>query len=195
MPTYRVLAVSKGRSVQAIRTLYSKGYRDFGENKAVEFKDKKALLSDLKEIRWHFIGQIQSNKIKIIAQADVVQSLSTLKQAQLLAKHTLKEQLPVFIQVNLNRDTNRGGCFPENIPSLAQAIGQIPKLKLLGLMTILPLNTPHPPAHWFENMRQLSKPEYPELSMGMTEDYQEAILYGTTWVRLGRALFDMYNNF
>ncbi|MEI6806589.1 MAG: YggS family pyridoxal phosphate-dependent enzyme [Myxococcaceae bacterium] len=188
IPGIRLLAVSKGQPLEKIQALYEFGQRDFGENYAEEFKLKQeALNSVCPEIRWHFIGQIQSNKIKTIAQAHFVHSLSTLKHAKLLAEHTLHENLPVFIQVNLSREKNRGGALPEEIPSLAKAISEIPKLKLMGLMAILPLQGDR--KTWFAQMQALQNPAYPELSMGMSDDYQEAIQYGATWIRLGSALF------
>ncbi len=189
--SYKILAVSKGRSLEAIRALYAQGQRDFGENYADELAQKqKALQTDCPEIKWHFIGQIQSNKIKLIAQADYVHSLASLKHAQLLAKHTPHMRLPVFIQVNLSSEPHRGGVLPNEVPSLAQAILGIPKLKLIGLMAILPINTDKPASDWFSQMQALQHPDYPELSMGMSDDFKEAIAHGATWIRLGRALFN-----
>src|SRR3989338_946642 len=183
-----LLAVSKGRSLEQIKALYDSGQRDFGENYAEEFKSKQeALKTSCPEIKWHFIGQIQSNKIKIISQAHYVHSLSKLKHAQLLAEHTAHNLLQVFIQVNLSRESHRGGVVPEEISNLAESILKIPKLKLIGLMAILPLQGD--PNHWFAQMQALQQPNYPELSMGMSDDYQVAIQHGATWVRLGKALF------
>ena len=184
----KLLAVSKGRSLEQIIALYNSGQRDFGENYAEEFKSKQeALKTSCPEIKWHFIGQIQSNKIKIISQAHYVHSLSKLKHAQLLAEHTAHNLLQVFIQVNLSRESHRGGVVPEEISNLAESILKIPKLKLIGLMAILPLQGD--PNHWFSQMQTLQPPNYPELSMGMSDDYQVAIQHGATWVRLGKALF------
>ena len=184
----KLLAVSKGRSLEQIIALYNSGQRDFGENYAEEFKSKQeALKTSCPEIKWHFIGQIQSNKIKIISQAHYVHSLSKLKHAQLLAEHTAHNLLQVFIQVNLSRESHRGGVVPEEISNLAESILKIPKLKLIGLMAILPLQGD--PNHWFAQMQALQQPNYPELSMGMSDDYQVAIQHGATWVRLGKALF------
>lgn len=183
-----LLAVSKGQDSEKIKALYDLGQRNFGENYAEEFKTKQeALKISCPEIHWHFIGQIQSNKIKIISQAHYVHSLSDLRHAQLLAQHTPHAELLVFIQVNLAREKHRGGVFPEQIADLANAILDIPKLKLIGLMTILPLHGES--KHWFRQMQTLQNPSYPELSMGMSGDYQEAIAHGATWIRLGTALF------
>ena len=184
------LAVSKGQPLDKIKALYATGQRDFGENYAEEFVAKRdALKTDCPDIRWHFIGQIQSNKIKLIAQADYVHSLASLKHAELLAKQTPHSKLPVLIQINLSAETHRGGILPSELPEFVKALSSIPKLKLMGLMTILPIDTDHPPSYWFAQMQALKNPDYPELSMGMSDDYEEAIKYGATWVRLGTALF------
>lgn len=189
------LAVSKGQPLEKIKALYAKGQRDFGENYAEEFITKKeALKTDCPDIRWHFIGQIQSNKIKLIAQADYIHSLASLKHAGLLAEQTSHSQLPVFIQINLSGEPHRGGILPSELPEFVKALSSIPRLKLIGLMTVLPIHTNHPPSYWFAQMQALKHPDYPELSMGMSDDYQEAIKYGATWIRLGSALFGIRPN-
>lgn len=181
-----LLAVSKGQSPQKIQDLYALGQRDFGENYAEELSTKMRVL---KEVCWHFIGQIQSNKIKQIAQAHWVHSLASLKHAKLLAEHTPHERLKVFLQVNLSAEPRRGGVLSADLHALAQAVMQIPKLELKGLMAILPLHPKYPPAYWFQLMQSLQKPQYLELSMGMSDDFEEAIAHEATWIRLGVALF------
>lgn len=184
------LAVSKGQPIEKIKALYATGQRDFGENYAEEFIAKRdALKTACPEIRWHFIGQIQSNKIKLIAQADTIHSLASLKHAKLLSEQTPHKQLPVFIQINLSSEPHRGGILPSELPEFVKALSKIPKLKLIGLMTILPIDTNQPPGYWFAQMQALQNPAYPELSMGMSDDHEEAIKYGATWIRLGTALF------
>ncbi len=181
-----VLAVSKGQPLSKIEALYNQGQRDFGENYASEMIRKMdALAEKCPDIRWHFIGQIQSNKIKQIARANVIQSISKIKQIDAIAQGTFHAKLGVFIQVNLDRDPTRGGALPEEIPALKEAILKQPKLKLMGLMTITPLER----GDWFKVMKSLQLSDYPELSMGMSDDYEEAIKHGATWVRLGTALF------
>lgn len=189
MKNFNLLAVSKGRSLERIRALYAQGQRDFGENYAEELAQKQeALKTDCPGIKWHFIGQIQSNKIKLIAKADYVHSLASFKHAKLLAENTPHEILPVFIQVNLSGESHRGGVLVSELPELVKSIQTLPKLQLIGLMTILPINTKHPPSYWFAQMQALKHPDYPELSMGMSADYEQAIAHGATWIRLGRAL-------
>lgn len=190
MKTFKILAVSKGQSLEKIKALYAEGQRDFGENYAEELAQKQeALKTDCPDIKWHFIGQIQSNKIKLIAQSNYIHSLSSLKHAKLLAEQTPHEILPVFIQVNLSDEAHRGGVLISELPNLVKSIQALPKLKLMGLMAILPINTDKPASYWFAKMQALQHPDYPELSMGMSADYEEAITYGATWIRLGTALF------
>ncbi len=208
-----VLAVSKGQPISKIEALYAQGQRDFGENYASEMVRKMdALAETCPDIRWHFIGQIQSNKIKQIARANIIQSVSKIRQIDVLVNATPHEQLGIFIQVNLSprptsrgpgwipgqarddkavfQDDKRGGALPEEIPAFKEAILKQPKLKLMGLMTITPLER----GDWFKVMKSLRLPDYPELSMGMSDDYEEAIKHGATWVRLGTALFGPRTN-
>ncbi|MES2503465.1 MAG: YggS family pyridoxal phosphate-dependent enzyme [Myxococcota bacterium] len=190
LTSVKLLAVSKNQPIQKIEALYTLGQRDFGENYAEELDAKLHILKErLKDIRWHFIGQIQSNKIRLIAQADMVHSLANLKHAELLAKHTPHSRLPVLLQVNLSGEPHRGGVPVSQLAQMADAIASIPRLDLKGFMAILPLGTPHPPAYWFAQMQALQTSQWPELSMGMSEDYEEAIMHGATWVRIGSALF------
>lgn len=190
MSAHKILAVSKGQSLEKIKVLYAQGQRDFGENYAEELAQKqKALKADCPDIKWHFIGRIQSNKTKLIAQANYVHSLASLKHADLLAQQTPHEFLPVFIQLNLSGEAHRSGVLVSELSGLARSVQTIPKLKLIGLMAILPLNTGKPDSYWFAQMQALKNPEYPELSMGMSDDYKEAINFGATWIRLGTAIF------
>lgn len=184
-----LLAVSKNRSIQEIKALYAQGQRDFGENYAAEFHAKKEqLLTDCPNIRWHYIGQIQSNKMAMIAQADYVHSLASLKHAELLANLATKP-ITVFIQINLSGEIHRGGITPAELPNFIDRLIQFDRLKLAGLMAILPIHTPYSSSHWFKSVQDLKQDQYPELSMGMSEDFEEAIAYGATWIRIGRALF------
>jgi pyridoxal phosphate enzyme (YggS family) len=190
-----VLAVSKGQPLHKIEALYAQGQRDFGENYAGEMIRKMdALANKCPEIHWHFIGQIQTNKIEQIARANIVQSVSKIKQIDRLSKATHHEKLGVFIQVNLDKDPARGGALPEEIPALQEAILKQPNLKLMGLMAITPIVSETSHTDWFKVMKNLQLPDYPELSMGMSDDYEEAIKHGATWVRLGTALFGPRKN-
>ena len=183
-----LLAVSKGRSADEIAELYALGQRDFGENYALEMKEKQHVLSKrCSDIRWHFIGQIQTNKARIIASSFMVHSVSSLKHAQVLARFVVDgKKLPILIQINFDKAIHRGGIAPENLSKLKQEIKSIPNLELRGLMTVLPLHGVV--TDYFAQMRDL-RGELPELSMGMSADFESALAYESTWIRIGRALF------
>lgn len=187
----KLLAVSKGRSVDEIAELYDLGQRDFGENYAVEMQKKQqVLMKRCSDIRWHFIGQIQTNKARIIASSFMVHSVSSLKQAKALTRFVeLERKLPVFIQINFEKALYRGGIAPDRLAELKSEIQLISNLELRGLMTVLPLHTsPVSCAAYFVQMHEL-RGELEELSMGMSGDFESALVYGSTWIRIGRALF------
>lgn len=192
-----ILAVTKGQSIETIQALYALGLRDFGENYVNEWWSKKTQLTSIcPDIRWHFIGRIQSNKINKIAQADVVHSVSKLEYLPLLAKaRTNETSLEVFLQINLYKEDGRSGFTEESVGSVFEANHLTPKLTITGLMTILPLHASEKPQPWFARLAQLRDTleeryaiKLPNLSMGMSQDYLEAIASGATWVRLGTIL-------
>ncbi|MBH1988739.1 MAG: YggS family pyridoxal phosphate-dependent enzyme [Myxococcaceae bacterium] len=184
------IAVSKNRSIEAIEALYQEGQRHFGENYAIEFAEKrKALQERCPEICWHYIGQIQSNKINLIAQADYIHSLCNLKHAEALSIQATKA-IRVFIQVKLNPEEHRGGLVPAELDSFMESLKSHKQLMVEGLMTILPLQPEMPASYWFQTMKALTRPDTPGLSMGMSEDFREAIAHGATWLRIGRAIFE-----
>lgn len=196
----KLLAVSKGRSIAAIRELYRLGQRDFGENYAAEMIEKKAALEgDCPSIRWHFLGRIQTNKIHLIAQADCVHSLASARHAQALAKARQgSDVLPVFLQVDFSGETQRFGIRPNELETAWRQISLLPQLRIEGLMVLLPLSGDRSPAEWFAKLAglrdQLARQvgaKLPELSMGMSGDFEDAILRGATWVRIGTALFTL----
>jgi pyridoxal phosphate enzyme (YggS family) len=193
-----LLAVSKGHSIEAIRYLYEAGQRAFGENYLQEAQMKMAALKDF-PISWHFIGPLQTNKIASIAQAfDYVHSVSRLKEAVLL-NEARKNLLPlnILVQVNIDRESNKSGVYPEEVKTLVQAIQDLPNLSLGGLMCI-----PAPQPSYsdqllsFSQLKNLSqklnedlKLNLSILSMGMSGDLEAAISAGSTLVRIGTALF------
>jgi PLP dependent protein len=197
----RLLVVSKGQSVEDVAQLYRLGQRDFGENYIDELLVKKKYLQAMcPQICWHFIGQIQTNKTKKIAAADYVHSVSSEKQALSLARYRTKENvLSVFLQVNLSKDSHRGGVFISDLESLCCRVRDIKELALKGLMVILPLEMEKKPSlgfrHIAEIKNRLEQEGYslPELSMGMSRDFAEAIVYGATWIRIGSLLFGTRN--
>lgn len=190
-----LLAVSKTKPAEALREAYDAGLRHFGENYLQEALGKQQQLSDL-PLHWHFIGPIQSNKTRSIAeQFDWVHSVDRLKIAQRLSEQRPEHLAPlnICIQINVSGEASKSGCTPEDLPALAAAIASLPRLKLRGLMAI-PEPTDDVAAQHaaFARVRILQE-QLPQaldtLSMGMSHDLEAAISEGATWVRIGTALF------
>lgn len=190
-----LLAVSKTKPAAALREAHAAGIRDFGENYLQEALGKQLELVDLPLI-WHFIGPIQSNKTRAIAEHfDWVHSVDRLKIAQRLSEQRPAELPPlnICIQVNVSGEASKSGCAPADLPALATAIAQLPRLRLRGLMAI-PEPTDERAAQdaAFAAVRQLQEQlnlDLDTLSMGMSHDLESAIAQGATWVRIGTALF------
>ena len=195
----QLLAVSKGQDATAIEQAYEGGQRDFGENYVQEALIKIRSLSHL-DLQWHFIGPIQSNKTKIIAtEFSWVHSLCRLTIAQQLhaARNPSLPRLNVCLQVNLDEEDSKSGVACHLLPELAQAVLQLPRLQLRGLMTI--------PAPQIDTQRQYHSLlrlsnllhslnsdlnlSLDTLSMGMSDDLDAAIHAGSTIVRIGKAIF------
>ncbi|MBT9302260.1 MULTISPECIES: YggS family pyridoxal phosphate-dependent enzyme [Pseudomonas] len=190
-----LLAVSKTKPAQAVREAYAAGMRDFGENYLQEALGKQAELTDL-PLSWHFIGPIQSNKTRAIAENFAwVHSVDRLKIAQRLSEQRPADLPPlnICIQVNVSGEASKSGCTPADLPALAEAISALPRLKLRGLMAI-PEPTEDRAAQdaAFAAVRDLQASlnlGLDTLSMGMSHDLESAIAQGATWVRIGTALF------
>ncbi|MFJ7796395.1 YggS family pyridoxal phosphate-dependent enzyme [Pseudomonas sp. NPDC096950] len=191
----QLLAVSKTKPAEALREAYAAGLRDFGENYLQEALGKQLELADLPLI-WHFIGPIQSNKTRAIAEHFAwVHSVDRLKIAQRLSEQRPADLPPlnICIQVNVSGEDSKSGCTPADLPALAKAISELPRLKLRGLMAI-PEPTEDRAAQdaAFAAVQHLQASlELPldTLSMGMSHDLESAIAMGATWVRIGTALF------
>ncbi|EDO25543.1 predicted protein [Nematostella vectensis] len=190
-----LLAVSKTKPAEAIRQAFAAGTRDFGENYLQEALEKQVELSDL-PLTWHFIGPIQSNKTKPIAEHFAwVHSVDRLKIAQRLSDQRPAHlpALNICLQVNVSGEASKSGCNPDELPALAQAVTQLPNLCLRGLMTIPePTDDPVEQRAAFARLRELQQDlnlDLDTLSMGMSHDLEAAIAEGATWVRIGTALF------
>jgi len=198
----RLVAVSKFKPVAAILAAYEKGQRDFGENYIQELVDKAAVLP--KDIRWHFIGHLQSNKVKKLLQVahlTVLETLDSLKLACLISKEISLDRAPlsVFLQVNTSGEEKKSGCEPSEAPALAKSIRDSPdcsRVKVCGLMTIGKLGGDARAD--FEALRRCGtetaralgiEESKLELSMGMSADFEIAIEYGSTNVRIGSTIF------
>jgi len=191
----QLLAVSKTKPASAIREIYAAGVRDVGENYLQEALAKQQELRDLPLI-WHFIGPIQSNKTKAIAEHfDWVHSVDRLKIAQRLSEQRPAglPALNICLQVNVSGEDSKSGCAPVELPALARGVAALPNLRLRGLMAI-PEPTEDRTAQEaaFASLNQLQASlglGLDTLSMGMSHDLEAAIAQGATWVRIGTALF------
>jgi hypothetical protein len=197
-----LLAVSKKKPATDIRLAYRFGQRDFGENYLQEAQQKMQELADL-DIRWHFIGAIQSNKTKPIAEAfDWVHCVDRARIARRLSEQRPDGMPPlnVCIQVNLDQESTKAGVEPGEVPALAAEICNLPGIRLRGLMTIpAPRDSEQeqrvPFARLAEMLSALQQQgiDCDTLSMGMTQDLEAAVTEGATLVRVGTAIFGERN--
>lgn len=193
-----LLAVSKTRSAEEIREAYHQGLRCFGENYVQEALAKMIELSDL-EIEWHFIGPLQSNKTRQVAESFAwVHSVDRLKIAQRLSEQRPSNlpALNVCLQLNIDDEQSKSGCHPDEALELARQIAELPHLRLRGLMAIpAPTDDPVQQHRAFKAVAELSEQlklaglPLDTLSMGMSSDLEAAIAEGSTLVRVGTALF------
>ncbi|AKX55312.1 hypothetical protein AKN90_06005 [Thiopseudomonas alkaliphila] len=195
----QLLAVSKYHSSSLIAELYQLGQVAFAESYVQEALSKQQELAGL-AIEWHFIGPIQSNKTKQIAQHFTwVHSVDRLKVAERLNKACADSgrRLNICLQVNISRESSKSGCLPEELPALAIAVQSLPYLQLRGLMAI-----PNPTEDIAEQranfakvaalqaqLNQILDDPLDTLSMGMSNDLEAAVAEGATYVRIGTALF------
>ena len=187
-----LVAVTKTFPVSDIEILYSLGIRDFGENRDQEASAKVGLLP--KDVRWHFQGQIQSNKLKSITSwASFIHSVDQLRYAQMISDYSAGNEKPIFMQVSLDKPPqSRSGVNPSELLELAGAISALPGIRLQGLMAVAPVNSPADQAFAeLEDIRSDFLSTFPDaksLSIGMSGDYQIAIKYGATHIRIGSSI-------
>jgi pyridoxal phosphate enzyme (YggS family) len=199
------LAVSKFQSATAVAELAAAWRRErpgeapaFGENYVQEAQAKQEALSD-PGLEWHLVGHLQSNKAREAAALfDWVQSVDRTKLVAALAAHRdpVRAPLNVLVQVNIDDESDKHGCRPDDVPALAAAVAAQPRLALRGLMAIpAPLPDPERRRDAFRRMRALFEqlrtayPQVDTLSMGMSDDVALAVAEGATMVRIGTALF------
>ncbi|AYF33055.1 YggS family pyridoxal phosphate-dependent enzyme [Halomonas sp. XH26] len=196
-----LLAVSKTKPASMIRQAWQYGQREFGENYLQEALEKQAELADLDDIVWHFIGPLQSNKTRAVAESFAwVHSVDRLKIAKRLSEQR-PEHLPplnICLQVNISHEASKSGVMPDEVMALAKEVAALPRLCLRGLMAIpAPANSLAEQRAPLAALRQLLEtlqaalPDAPldTLSMGMSDDLEAAVLEGATLVRLGTAIF------
>jgi pyridoxal phosphate enzyme (YggS family) len=196
--TVRLLAVSKKQPLEKIREAAAAGQREFGENFVQEGVDKIEALSDL-DLTWHFIGHLQSNKTRVVAEYfDWVHTIDKLKTVRRLSEQRPAGMPPlnICIQVNVDDEASKSGVQPAAVPELAQACAELPNLRLRGLMCLPAIRTEFDEQRIpFAALRRLARElrqdgiEMDTLSMGMTSDYRAAVFEGATIVRIGTALF------
>ena len=195
-----LVAVSKTQPAEAVREAHAAGQRDFGENYAQEWRDKAAALADLPGLVWHFIGALQTNKVKYLVgqpsggapRAAFIHTVDRLTLAEEISRRALRAgaQMRVFLEVNVAGEGSKSGCAPAELPALARAAAGLPGLALCGLMCIPPAEgDPRPHFRALRALRDGLGLPLPELSMGMSGDFEAAIAEGATVVRVGSAIF------
>lgn len=186
-----LIAVSKTQSADAIESLLKSGQRIFGENRVQEAQDKwPALLDAYPDVELHLVGQLQSNKADdAVDMFDCIHSLDRLSLVTALGKAMDKAErkVPCFIQVNIGEEEQKGGCAIADVPELLAAAGEA-GIPVIGLMCVPPADIEATP--FFAFLAKIAADNgLDQLSMGMSEDFETAVLLGATHVRVGSALF------
>lgn len=199
-----LIAVSKTKPVPMLQEVYGEGIREFGENKVQEMCDKIEVLP--KDIHWHMIGHLQTNKVKyIVGKTALIHSVDSMRLAEEIEKQAAKQNVnvSVLIEVNIAEEESKFGIHREEAIALVRRIAALPHLHIHGLMTIAPfVEDPEENRNYFRQIRQLSvdikeqnidNVDMDILSMGMTGDYTVAIEEGATMVRVGTGIFGERN--
>ena len=193
-----LIAVSKTKPVPMLQEAYDAGARDFGENKVQEILEKEPQLPS--DIRWHMIGHLQTNKVKyIIDKVTLIHAVDRYSLLKEIEKQAAKRDLemPVLIQVNIAKEESKHGFEVEEIDEVFNSLKDYPHVKVRGLMMMAPHIESSETEKYFkmtqELLQRLQK-DYPmyqldQLSMGMSNDYHEALKHGSTMIRIGSALF------
>ena len=195
-----LIAVSKTKPIPMLQEAYDAGCRDFGENKVQEIMDKIDRLPS--DIRWHMIGNLQTNKVKyIVGKVFLIHSVDSLHLAEAISKEAVKQNTTVniLIEVNVAKEDTKYGAMAEDTVSLVEKIALLPGISVKGLMTIAPyVENPQENRQYFVKLKQLAvdiksknidNVHMDILSMGMTGDYMVAIEEGATYVRVGTGIF------
>lgn len=190
-PGVTLVAVSKTHPPEAIREAFAAGQRDFGENYAQEWRTKAEALADLPGLRWHFIGGLQTNKVKYLAAR--VAFVHTVDRAELAEEISRRwsragATARIFLEVDLGGEERKAGCAPGEVEPLLVHARSLPAIEVVGLTCIPPpADDPHP---HFRALRALrDRLGLRELSMGMSADWRVAVEEGSSFVRIGSAIF------
>ncbi len=203
----KLIAVTKTVPVEGIKEAINAGLRTFGENRVQEAKDKisilKSMISDSK-IEWHLVGHLQKNKVKYAVELfDCIQSVDSIELAEIINKQAEKtgEMQEIMLQVKLADEPSKSGILKDNLMDILSRVSDMKHLRIQGLMTIPPFfDDPELSRPYFRQLRELKAKaddlgfSLPELSMGMTNDFETAIEEGATMVRIGTAIFGERNN-
>ena len=195
----KLVAVSKTKPNDFVMEAYNVGQRDFGENKVQELREKMSTLP--KDIKWHFIGKLQTNKVKyLVENVELIHTLSSLKLLLKIESEFAKvnKKANVLIQINIGREENKNGILEEELDDLIEAIEKCSFVAVKGIMVILPKGDEESNRYYFKRSRDifntLKEKNYTNikaeiLSMGMSGDYKIAVEEGSNLVRVGSGIF------
>lgn len=194
----RLIAVTKTFPAETVNRAAALGLHDIGENRVQELREKADAVTF--PVRWHLIGHLQSNKAKVAARlCTVIHSIDSLGLAQKLSREleSVDRNIETLIQVNIGSEEQKSGVSIDAARALAEGLADLPRVRLVGLMTIPPVADMDQTRRYFAAMRNLrdrirdgmKDENFRELSMGMTDDFEVAIEEGSTMIRVGRAIF------
>jgi pyridoxal phosphate enzyme (YggS family) len=211
----RLIAVTKGVDLEVVKQLLDLGQLDLGENRVQQLVKRASLIDEQMQrraaagndtfgsVRWHMIGQLQRNKVRqILPLVQLIHSMDTLRLAEEISARAEKDGqvIEVLVQANISGEKSKSGVPPAAVPYLVEQVASLPKLKVVGLMTMAPLvENAEDVRSVFARTRELFEeirgsrragPEFAHLSMGMSNDFEVAIEEGATLVRVGTALFE-----
>ena len=192
----KLVAVTKTFPINHILPIINEGHTDFGENKVQEAVEKwTSIKHDFPKIKLHLLGKLQTNKVKfVIPLFDYIHSLDSIKLASKISEQQIKKNFKpkVFIQINIGAEDQKGGIYEENLNNFYKQCVEEFKLDIIGLMSIPPFDKD--PRPYFIKMKELSNNlNLKEISMGMSNDYLEAIKQGSTFIRIGSKIFGARN--
>ena len=195
-----LIAVSKTVDLDEVSEAIAAGVHDFGENRTAELKRKQEAFPDQ---NWHFIGRIQTNKLKdVVGRACLIHSVASIHALDAIEKHAARLGIvqPVLLEVNVSGEESKDGFVPGDLDGALEHASALEHVGVRGLMTMAPLGDAETARRVFENLREMRDERAArckvcnnivlnELSMGMTQDYREAVREGATMIRLGRSIF------
>ncbi len=189
-----LLAVSKGHHQESIRKFFGYGQLDFGESRLQEAIPKINDLNDLTQLRWHFVGTLQKNKVRgVVREFDFIHSVDSLSLIERISRISQEEQKTpnIFLQVKLTEDPKKGGFIKQDLLKSWPQIVSLKNINLIGLMTIPPIafNSNQKKDLFCECRNLANYLGLKDCSMGMSNDWLEAVEEGSTWLRLGSLLF------